>query len=117
MVSCIRAICKENGTTITGLARELGWPRGTIDRWDENKPSIDKVLRVADKYQISLDYICGRSKQKKIAVDYSDLSDDERLIIDLFRNAPQDKKNLAISLIKTVSESPAVPSATNESSQ
>lgn len=53
----IKAICDARVTTLVGLERELGFGRGTIRNWDKNSPSIDKLQKVADFFNISTEYL------------------------------------------------------------
>lgn len=117
MVSEIRELCKENRISLMELNNRIGWKRGTIDRWDKNKPSIDKVIPVADFFDVSIDYLCGRTNEKKPADKVNELSDDEKLIIELFRKAPRAKKDFVKSLIITASNLLADQEEDNESPQ
>lgn len=47
-------LCKENGTTFAEVERELGFGKGTIRRWGEHSPSIDKVKAVADYFGVTV---------------------------------------------------------------
>lgn len=40
---------------------ELGLGKNSITRWDENKPSVDRVQKVADYFGVSVDYLLGRT--------------------------------------------------------
>ena len=55
MVETIRTLCKEKKMSMVGLNKKMGWPRGTIDRWDVNRPSVDKVAKVADELGTTVD--------------------------------------------------------------
>ncbi len=48
------------GISITMLEIELGLGNGTIGKWDKSAPSSDKLARVADFFDVSVDYIMGR---------------------------------------------------------
>ena len=47
MVETIKRIAKEKGISISKLERGCQLGTKTIYRWDENFPSVDKVMRVA----------------------------------------------------------------------
>ena len=51
----IQAKCKESETTVSRLESELGFPRGSICKWDRNIPSIAKVKAVADRLEVTID--------------------------------------------------------------
>lgn len=47
--------CKEQNKTIIGLEEELQFPRGSICKWDKNRPSVMKVKAVADALHTTID--------------------------------------------------------------
>lgn len=55
MLETIKSICKARGMSIRVLEQEAGIAANTITRWDENKPSYDKVMRVADVLGVTMD--------------------------------------------------------------
>ena len=60
MVETINELCKNAGTSLSALEKELGFGKGTIYRWNDKIPSVDKVKKVADHFDVSIDYISGR---------------------------------------------------------
>lgn len=61
MLDNIRAKCKENNVTLAEVERQCGLGTRTIYRWDECVPSIDKVKRVADFLNCSVDELLERT--------------------------------------------------------
>lgn len=59
IVERIKALCESRGLTLTSLENVLKLGTSTIRRWDAQKPSIDKVLKVAQHFDVSLDYLLG----------------------------------------------------------
>lgn len=57
LVTRIKELCDGNGITIDTLCNELGFGTKTIYKWDKNSPSIDKLQKVAEYFQVSLDYL------------------------------------------------------------
>ena len=53
----IKKLCKLKNKTVTGLEAELGISRGSLCKIDINKPSADKVQRLADSLGVSVAYI------------------------------------------------------------
>lgn len=69
LVERIQALCSSRNTTLIGLEREIGLGRGTIRNWDKNSPSVDKVQKVADYFNVSVDRLLyGFDKEKFIAI-------------------------------------------------
>ncbi len=57
MVERICELCEKRGLSINALEKQLNIGRGTISRWNQNKPSIDKVALVAEFFGVSTDYL------------------------------------------------------------
>ena len=53
----IRDIAKEKGYSINRLEQELGFARSSINKFNKNKPSIDKLQQIADLLDVSLDLL------------------------------------------------------------
>lgn len=65
IVNIIKTLCDDNNISIGDLERKLEFSQGLISRWDKNSPSIDKIVSVADFFQVSIDYLLGRSGTKQ----------------------------------------------------
>ena len=59
MVTEIKKLCHEFGTNIKNVEIAVGLPNGSIRRWDDSSPAIDKVFRVAKYFGVSLEYLLG----------------------------------------------------------
>ena len=69
----IRTLAKTKGLSLPKLEAELGFRSGTIVKWEKASPSADKLQKVADYFDVSVDYllavqiviqcqhICGRA--------------------------------------------------------
>ena len=61
MLEKIQDLCKLRGITLSGLERELSFSRGAMYKWENNSPSIDKLQKVADYFNVSIDCLLGRT--------------------------------------------------------
>ncbi|MEK3788785.1 helix-turn-helix domain-containing protein [Paenibacillus sp. FSL K6-1230] len=57
IVENIRVLCKEANTSIPKLEKGLGFGNGAIYNWDKNSPSIDKMQKVADYFNVSIERV------------------------------------------------------------
>lgn len=64
IVNRIKELAEEKGTTLAGLERTLSISHGSIRKWDSSSPSIDKVDKVAKYFNISLDYLLGKTSRR-----------------------------------------------------
>lgn len=53
----IRDIAKTKGYSVNKLEQELGFARSSINKFNKNKPSIDKLQQIADFLDVSVDYL------------------------------------------------------------
>lgn len=63
MIDKLQELCNAKNITFTYLERELGLGKSSIRRWDTNAPSIDKVQKVADYFNCTVDYLLGRTDE------------------------------------------------------
>ena len=57
MLNRIKQLCKQNGIPISKLEEECGISRNSIGRWGQSVPSVDKVQKVAEYFNVSLDWL------------------------------------------------------------
>lgn len=55
MLTKILEKCKEKGMTLAELERQAGLANRTIYKWNENVPSVEKVLAVANVLGVTVD--------------------------------------------------------------
>ena len=66
MYDRIKALCKQKGVTITGTEKELGFARGSLCKVDINKPSMERVNKLADYFGVSVEYLMtGETPEEK----------------------------------------------------
>ena len=58
----LKDLRKERGLTLVELANEVNIGKSIISLWEQDKcqPSLDKVIALADFFDVSLDYLAGR---------------------------------------------------------
>lgn len=81
IVEKIRNLCKNNNTNISTIEKELGFANGSIRLWDKSSPAIDKVLLVAKKFNVTLEYLITGEQPKTI----KGLDRDEDKLIKIYR--------------------------------
>lgn len=91
----IKELCYKNGITIAKLESDLGFGNASIKKWEKvSSPSVDKILKVSSYFNVSVDYLLGKSD---IADSASDIIGDEDIIS--FQRArqkmtPQDRERM-----------------------
>lgn len=51
----VKMLCKERGISVLRLETELGFPRSSICKWNDNQPGIRKVQKVADYFNVTIE--------------------------------------------------------------
>ena len=49
------ALCEAKGITLYRLENDLNFANGTIRKWDEANPRVDKLKAVADYFGVTID--------------------------------------------------------------
>lgn len=62
LVDKIRALARQRDMSLPQLESELGLGNGTISRWRSSSPNTDKLQKIADYFNVSMDYLLGREK-------------------------------------------------------
>lgn len=63
----IKMLCKTKGVAVTAVEKELGFARGSLCKVNTNKPSMEKVQKLADYFEVTVDYLMTG---KERTVDY-----------------------------------------------
>ena len=105
IVKRIKQKCAEKGTTMGTLEKELGFANGSIRRWDERVPGADRVLILANRLEISVDWLLTGKES-------GNLIPEEQQLIDYYRKADDRGKR---SILRTAeSESTELESSASK---
>lgn len=63
----IRDIAKSKGYSVNRLEQELGFARSSINKFNKNKPSVEKLQQIADYLNVSLDFLMTGQEAQKAA--------------------------------------------------
>ena len=79
----IRDIAKLKGYSVNKLEQELGFARSSINKFNKNTPSAEKLQQIADLLEVSLDYLMTgveESQKKKTTLTSRDERDIEKIL-------------------------------------
>ncbi len=63
----IKGLCKKHGISINALEEKLGYSRNTIYSLKKQKPNAERIAEIADYFNVSTDYLLGRTDNPRIA--------------------------------------------------
>ncbi|MGN7409938.1 helix-turn-helix domain-containing protein [Sporosarcina sp. SAFN-010] len=90
LVNRIKKLCTMKKVTIAEVERKTGISNGQIRRWDTSSPKTENVQKVADYFNVSVDYLLGRTEETHIETiaahhDGEEWTDDELDEIERFK--------------------------------
>lgn len=57
LVEKIQKLCRNDKISLSKLEQTLGFGNGSIYKWDTNSPSANKVIKVAQYFKVTTDYL------------------------------------------------------------
>lgn len=83
----IKMLCKEKGVTVTGTEKGLGFARGSLCKVNTNKPSMEKVQKLANYFDVSVEFLInGKEKSVEEEPHYYFNEDARDLALFMFEN-------------------------------
>ena len=76
----IKELAKKQGLSINSLEEKLGYSRNTIYNLKNSKPSTERISEIADYFNVSTDYLLGRTDNPNIAGGGSEPDDIDKII-------------------------------------
>lgn len=96
-ISRIKELCDGQEISIPELEIRVGLSPRSIGRWVTSAPSYDKVVKVANFFNVSTDYICGNTDNKE-----SPNEKDETIVyLQRFKQSHPEKNEKINSLIQS----------------
>lgn len=76
----IKELCKRDSISVNKLEQKLGFAKGSLCRIDVNKPSVDKLQKIADFFGVTVEYLNTGKESSSLT------KRDEREINDILSN-------------------------------
>ncbi|KAA8710641.1 helix-turn-helix domain-containing protein [Lactococcus garvieae subsp. garvieae] len=87
----IKELSKKRNISVKELALQLGFSENLFYRWKTTNPKAEDLAKVADYFNVSVDYLLGREEAKPVnePIDLAEVanSDDDDAIWETFLNA------------------------------
>ncbi len=80
LVSRIQHLCELNKTKFKPLEEQLGLGNGAISKWDSSSPSCDRILRIANYFNVSVDWLLTGQEGK------FDISEEKSKLLNLYEH-------------------------------
>lgn len=103
MLKNLKTLRQQKGVSQQLLADFVMVSQQSINKYENHKvePDIDTIVKIADYFDVSVDYLIGRTDVKHSAekLNYNDLNISESKMINKFRALNDNQKECIINLI------------------
>ncbi|ABS23199.1 helix-turn-helix domain-containing protein [Bacillus cytotoxicus] len=82
----VKKLAEEQKISISELERTLGMGKNSLYRWKKQTPSSDTLQKVADYFNVSTDYLLGRTKKKYWELTEKDEKDIQKKLEELIED-------------------------------
>lgn len=65
----VKELCKKQGISLNTLEEKIGFARNSLYSWKNSEPKPKKLKAVADYFNVSTDYLLGRTDNPAISND------------------------------------------------
>lgn len=65
----VQSLCEKKGTNLSKLEIELGFGKGTLYKWNKSSPNIDKLKKVADYFDVSIDFLANENSDSPVKLE------------------------------------------------
>lgn len=104
----IKELCDKQGISMNKLESILGFGKGYCSKLDGvHKPNLNNIQKIADYFNVPLDYLTGRSKTNKneeLGKSIARLNNDKNIseaMVKLSKLQPEDKE-MVVNLINSL---------------
>lgn len=102
----LQELRKEKGKLQTELADYLNVNHATVSAWEKeiSEPNIQTLIKLADYFEVSLDYFLERTNENEITIITHNLSDEEKNLLDSYSAMDDDLKELTFAYMRHLLE-------------
>ncbi len=112
MAQRIKALRQEKGLTLEQVADVVGVGRSTVRKWETGMIANmrrDKIADLAKALGTTPAYLMGwedDADKKEISPSEPQLTEGEKILLDLFRKVPEDQQQLVLQMIRAALSTP-----------
>ncbi len=102
----LKVLRQNMGLTQRDMAKNLNLAKATYARYEigETEPNFELLIKMADYFEVSLDYLCGRQNSNTIFVD--SLTEEQKKIVSLVRGLTHDQSLLVLGYLSNMLKLP-----------
>lgn len=98
----IKELREERGLSLMALAKAIGVSDTAVCKWENQiaEPKLSYIVRLADFFNCSADFLTGRSDDLGWVVRPYLLTQEEKLFLDIIHDLSPQMRNLALQTLK-----------------
>jgi repressor LexA len=103
MATKIKELRQERGLTLEQVAKVVGVGKSTVRKWETGmiaNMKRDKIASLAKALGTTPAYLMGWKEKSPSEEKPKDLSEGEKMLLELFRKVPEDQQNLVLQMIR-----------------
>ena len=94
-------LCEKKGMSCSAVIIENGLSSGNLKNWKNGRiPKPDILQKIANYFNVSVDYLLGEEDKEKKTTDYDGLSDGEKELLELFNRVPESQRQMVLQMIR-----------------
>lgn len=95
-------LCEENNTSYKKIADMLGYSPQAVSKWGrgETEPNLDTLNKLSEYFNVSVDFLLGKTSVKKIDEPYDD--ELEKVLFSKAKDLTDDEKKTIINVINAI---------------
>lgn len=98
----IKSLIEQSGMSYQELEKTTGIKKSSLQRYASGvttKIPLDVIEKLSIAFHVSQEYLMGW-EEKKNSPNELQLTEGERILLDLFNKVPEDKKDLVLQMIR-----------------
>ena len=98
----IKALVESSGLSYQEIEKLTGIKKSSLQRYASGvttKIPLDVIEKLSKAFNVSQEYLMGWDEQKKPPTE-PELSEGEKLLLDLFNRVPEDQQQLVLQMIR-----------------
>lgn len=105
----VKQLCEDRNVKISVLERDLGFSRGSIYKMESSAPSSDKLVKLADYFSVSIDYLVGRTNNKEGFINKDEIEQSYESLLRIYSNcknklSPEEKLMFAQNILSDINK-------------
>ncbi|MCT1538425.1 MULTISPECIES: helix-turn-helix domain-containing protein [Lysinibacillus] len=99
----LKRLCDEQGISVNTLEERIELSKNTLYSWKKNTPKGSNLIKVADYFNVSTDYLLGRTSKKYLDGSNYAENDLDKKLHEIFNGLNnQEKEFLLLALNNTL---------------